>query len=104
MGYNEKISNKCMRVSISHQDFCLYFVSMTVYREETQGEREKWHATKVISWNVLSFLLSLSPPSGHLCVGFTLCSGPLRLCGSCSDGSVSLGLQPHREDPGGLSI
>lgn len=35
MGYNEKISNKCMGVSISHQDFCLYFVSMTVYREET---------------------------------------------------------------------
>lgn len=48
--------------------------------------------------------LSLSSSSGHLCIGFTLCSGPLRLCGSRSDGSLSLGVQPHREDPGGLSV
>lgn len=42
--------------------------------------------------------------SGYICVGFTLCSGPVRLPGSCSDGSVSLGLQLHRKDPCGLSI
>lgn len=42
--------------------------------------------------------------SGHICVGFTLCSGPVRLSGSYSDGPVSLGLQPHRKDPCGLSI
>lgn len=47
---------------------------------------------------------SLFSSSGHLCVGFTLCSGPLRLRGSYSDGSVSLGLQPHGENPGGLSV
>ena len=54
--------------------------------------------------NVLFFHFSLSSLSGHLRVGFTLRSGPLRLRGSCSDGSVSLDLQPHREDPGGLSV
>lgn len=89
-----------MRVSFSHQDFCLYFVSMTVYREETA----RYKGYQLESTHLCSVFPSLSPPSGHLCVGFTLCSGPLRLCGSCSDGSVSLGLQPHREDPGGLSV
>lgn len=48
--------------------------------------------------------LSLFSSSGHLCVGFALCSGPLRLRRSYSDGSVSMGLQPHGENPGGLSI
>lgn len=47
---------------------------------------------------------SLFSSSGHLCVGFALCSGPLRLRGSYSDGSVSLGLQPHGENPGGLFV
>lgn len=78
------------------------------YIERKHREKEKNYTLQRLSVGIdpsmfcLSF--SLSPPSGHLCVGFTLCSGPLRLCGSCSDGSVSLGLQPHREDPGGLSI
>lgn len=45
-----------------------------------------------------------SSPSGHLCAGFTLCSGAVGVCGSCPAGSVSLGLQPHREHPGGLSV
>lgn len=60
------------------------------------------------SWSVLDsnlFLhLLVSSPSGHLCVGFALCPGPVRLRGACSAGCVGLGLQPHREDPGGLSI
>lgn len=48
--------------------------------------------------------LSLFSSSGHLCAGFALCSGPLRLRRSYSDGSVSLGLQPHGENIGGLSV
>lgn len=44
------------------------------------------------------------PLSGHICVGFTLCSAAVRLPGSGSDGPVSLGLQPHRKDPRGVSV
>lgn len=59
-----------------------------------------WSAAFIRALCFLCFFFS----SGHLCVGFALCSRPLRLHRSDSDGSVSLGLQPHRENPGGLSV
>lgn len=86
----------CLTVGSSHQHFCFYFVSTVERKMSNQGYQSEW-----------THLCSVSPlfsPLGHLCIGFTLCSGPLRLHGSGSDGCVSLGVQPHREDPGGLSI
>lgn len=65
--------------------------------EQTQGYLSL-HLQKSDSTCVASFLL------GYICVGFTLCSSPVRLPGSGSDGPVSLGLQPHRKDPCGLSV
>lgn len=44
-----------------------------------------------ICLNRLVFV-SLSSPLGHLCVGFTFCSGSVRICGPDSFGSVRLGL------------
>lgn len=77
-------------------------INRTHHKRDFEGAHSIW------SWSVPPRPCSVSPslcsPSGYLRVGFTLRSGQVGLRGSRSAGSVGLGLQPHGQDPGGLSV